>query len=242
MYADRTDDLKPFGLNGFSTMVGNTAEGGLHSGKLVMALQQLVRQMGAIYLEGHMVETSHHEESHNRMVVKAHSEQVITIQAPVLIWATNARLGKLPELEDEIKPARGQVLLSPPVTGLTLRGTFHFDEGFYYFRNLGNRLLLGGARNMAFEEEQTFQDQPSDFIGGVLSDFVRKHFPQVAPLLPEDGWMHWAGIMGMSKSKKPFVREIASGQWAVLACNGMGVALTPMVAETIADKVIQSQV
>src|ERR1700754_3460624 len=74
--------------------------------------------------------------------------------AQQLLVATNAfALQLLPQLD--ITPARGQVLVTSPIDGLPFKGTFHFDEGYYYFRNLGDRVLLGGARNRAFEEEST---------------------------------------------------------------------------------------
>ena len=242
MYVDCTETMKPMGLKGFAAMAGNTAEGGLHSGKMVMALQQMVRQMGAVYLEGHCVSTGGGDVQGSVDILDTKGNRIAGIQAPVVIWSANAGLGKLNALRNDIKPARGQVLLSPPVPGLTLRGTFHFDEGFYYFRNLGNRLLIGGGRNAALEEEETMADEPTPFICNLLRTFVEKHFTQVASWLEKDGWMQWAGIMGMSRTKKPIVQEIAPGQWAALACNGMGVALTPMVAERVAKSVLKSQV
>jgi len=238
MYTEKTEKIASVGLTGFSGMVANNVEGGLHSGKLIRALQQKVMQMGAIYLPGHEVSPSTDTEGEIRTIHDIQHGTHINLKAPVLVWATNAALGKLDALSYDVKPARGQVLLSPPVPGLLLQGPFHFDEGYYYFRNLGNRLLLGGARNVAFLEEETFEDQPSAMLGNVLRDFIRKHFPQVAPYAGSEGWMHWAGIMGMSRRKKPVVQALVTGQWAVLACNGMGVALTPVVAEMVADRVV----
>ncbi len=240
MYTDRSAEMIAMGLKGFSAMAGNNVEGGLHSGKMVMALQQMVRQMGAVYLEGHTVEYDDNPDL--KYIKDMATGNRIGINAPLLLWATNAWLGNLAGLNDEVKPARGQVLLSPTIPGLTLRGTFHFDEGFYYFRNLDNRLLLGGARNAAFEEEESFSDIPTGKIRDVLNAFIGAHLPQVAHLLHQPGWMHWAGIMGMSQTKMPFVKEIAPGQWAALACNGMGVALTPKVAELAAQKLLEAQV
>ena len=33
-----------------------------------------------------------------------------------------------------------------------LKGAFHYDEGYVYFRNIDNRVLLGGGRNLAKAE------------------------------------------------------------------------------------------
>ena len=50
-----------------------------------------------------------------------------------------------------ITPARGQIIVTEPIDDLPWTGCHHFDEGFYYFRNIGNRVLLGGARNQDFD-------------------------------------------------------------------------------------------
>ena len=72
----------------------------------------------------------------------------------------------------DIVPARGQVLLTSPIQNLPFNGTFHSDEGFYYFRNLDNRVLLGGARNKAMDEEQTMDMNTSEFIQSELENYL----------------------------------------------------------------------
>jgi hypothetical protein len=32
---------------------------------------------------------------------------------------------------------------------------FHLEKGYYYFRNINDRILLGGGRNLDFEGETT---------------------------------------------------------------------------------------
>lgn len=238
VYTNCSSRMEQFGITHFAAMAGNSIEGGLHSGKLVMALQQLVRQQGVVYLEGHAILSSSKSKTNLWMLQDNRNGAFIQIKADAVIWATNALLSNFAGMEPAVRPARGQVLLSPPVEGLKLFGTFHYDEGYYYFRNLGDRLLIGGARNHAFAEEETTVDLPTEKIRGHLEDFIREKFPQVAPLLGQKGWLNWAGIMGMSAQKLPVVKEIEPGEWAAFACNGMGVALTPMVGEEVAKQVI----
>jgi len=238
MYANCTNAIEQFGLASFAAMAGNSIEGGLHSGKLVMALQQLVRQQGVVYLEGHAILSSSKSKTNLWMLQDIRKGDYKQVKANTVIWATNAWLSQQAGMQPTVTPARGQVLLSPPVEGLKLFGTFHYHEGYYYFRNLGNRLLIGGARNHAFAEEETTVDLPTKKIRGHLEAFIREKFPQVAPLLGQPGWQNWAGIMGMSAQKLPVVKEMEPGQWAAFACNGMGVALTPMVGEEVAKAVI----
>jgi len=61
-----------------------------------------------------------------------------------------------------------------PVDNLPFKGTFHFDEGYYYFRNLGDRVLLGGARNLAFTAETTTEMTITDTIQQELERFLRE--------------------------------------------------------------------
>ncbi len=238
MYATCTHQMEPMGINGFAAMAGNRKEGGLHSGKLVMALQAMVRQQGVVYLEGHTLQPDAAQRPNLWWLQNHRQEAPIPLKAKAVIWATNACLGKLKGMEPTVTPARGQVLLSPPVEGLKLFGTFHYNEGYYYFRNLGNRLLIGGARNLAFEEEATLVDMPTEKIRQHLSDFIQAKFPQVAAMLGKSGWVNWAGIMGMSEHKLPVVRQVEPGQWVAFSCNGMGVALTPIMGEEAANQVI----
>jgi glycine/D-amino acid oxidase-like deaminating enzyme len=223
-------------LNDFKIMVGNRLEGGLHSGFLVQALQNALSRQGVRFLFGHSVENVFGEAGNLQAAVVTSTRRLSSIKCRCFLWATNAGLSKLQGMEDLIAPARGQVLVSPPIENLQLKGTFHFDEGFYYFRNIGNRLLLGGARNVALEEERTDHLEPTKRIRDALEDFIRKHIPQAAEALKAPGWMHWAGIMGMARHKHPFVTGIAPGIYAAFACNGMGVAVTPVLAETAAEQ------
>ena len=112
-------------------------------------------------------------------------------------------------------------MVTSPVKGLPFKGTFHFDEGFYYWRNLGNRILIGGGRNVAFEEEQTIDLSGSLVVKNALVSCLHEHLH----LKYEDSIEHhWSGIMGFTQGKKPLVAKLSKGVFAAIAYNGMGVA------------------
>lgn len=234
------DEMAAQGLRGFTGMVYNPLEGGLHSGKLVQGLYDRLVAKGVRFLFGHRVEHIHYEAGGLQAGLVTGLKRLVSVSCKRVLWATNAGLGKMFPFTNTIEPARGQVLVSPPVNGLSLNGTFHFDEGYYYFRNYGNRLLLGGARNKAFQEEATDQMEPTPFIREQLEAFIANHLPQVATCLNAPGWLSWAGIMGKSKDNLPFVQEVSAGVYAAFACNGMGVALTPIMAEKAAEQLTAS--
>lgn len=219
------DKMKTFGFDGFDAMIENRFEAGLHSGKLVHALTKKVQCEGVDILTGLQVHEWHEEDQ--QIVVKM--REGISIAAKQLVVCSNAFSSKLLS-EMEVQPGRGQIIVTAPIDNLKMKGTFHFDEGFYYFRNLRDRILLGGARNKAFEVEATSDLITSELIQQELEDFLSAH------LLPNQAFQidyRWSGIMGFTKDKQPVVKKISERVTAVAACNGMGVALTPVITEGI---------
>ncbi len=222
----RTDEkLTAFGFQGFDALIENQLEGSLHSGKLVMALQEKFRSLGGQIMHG--IEVERWEE--NDKEISVFTKQNIRIKASKLFICTNAlSQNLLPGIT--ANPARGQIIVTSPIKDLQMRGTFHFDEGFYYFRNIGNRVLLGGARNTAFEDEKTIQFDLTPAIQDTLETFLSNH------LLPRKSYKieyRWSGIMGFTEDKQPCIKQLSERVTAVIICNGMGVALSPVIAEDI---------
>ena len=221
------DDTKiaDFGFRNVDHLVENRLEGYLHSGKLCQVLLQLVQGLGVTVLP--VTEILSYEKQRETFI--ATTNHGITLTADQLLVCTNAFARQLlPDLD--VQPARGQVLVSSPVEGLRFKGTFHFDEGFYYFRNLGNRVLLGGARNKAFQEESTYEMKTTNLIQQELERYLAEC------ILPGCSYSiehRWSGIMGMGAEKMPIVQELSPGIFCAVRMSGMGVALAPVVGEKI---------
>lgn len=225
-FEDRSNSMASYGVKGFDHLVYNPLEAGIHSGKLVQALTQLVISMGVQIING--IEVTGWIKAAADMEV--HTNQGATLHTKQLLVCTNGFTNALlPQLH--IEPARGQILLTQPIEGLQLKGTFHFDEGFYYWRHIGNRILLGGARNLDFQGEQTTSLEGSDAIRNHLMDFLTKHIITPSPIQIEQSW---SGIMGFTPNKQPLCQWTEPTVLAAIACNGMGVALTPIIAEKVA--------
>jgi glycine/D-amino acid oxidase-like deaminating enzyme len=221
-----------FGFSGTRHLVKNNLEGYLHSGKLLQALLRQVQGMG-VQVFTH-TEVNHFEKTGE--LIQLNTNQPVSLTTRQLLLCTNAFTRRLiPELD--VVPARGQVLLTSPIAGLPWKGTFHSDEGYYYFRNLGNRVLLGGARNKAFEAETTTDLSTSDFIQqhleAYLSDVVLPHFRGQYTIDHR-----WAGIMAMGSEKLPIVKSISEHIYCAVRMSGMGVALAPVVAQQISKEMI----
>ena len=227
-FALSSPKINEFGLQNAKYLVGNSLEGALHSGKLVQNLLEKAQNLGVEFLFGSDVFEIVESENEVELFLKDFS-----LRTDKLVIATNAFSKKLlPEID--VIAVRGQILLTEPIENLKIEGTFHYDEGFYYFRNLGNRILLGGARNLIFEAEETDQLETTEVLQDHLEEFLR------TVILPDQKFKiahRWSGIMAMGKDKSPILEKISPRQIVAVRLSGMGVALAPKIGEIVADLV-----
>lgn len=218
--------LAALGLAGFDHLMANPLEGALHSGKLVQALTKTAAELGVTFLTDTAV--SGWEEA--KGVVEVRTNRGFSLRCSQLLICTNGFARELME-DADVLPARGQILVTAPIPGLALKGTFHFDEGFYYFRHLDNRVLLGGARNQAFDAENTAEMDVTPLIQQTLERFLHQHVPQASgvPIA-----YRWAGIMGMGSEKNPIIRQVSPQVFCAVRLSGVGVAISPLVGQTVA--------
>ena len=222
------DKISQFQFRQIKNLVFNPYEGQLHSAKLLEALTQEAVSKGIKIMQNIQIKKIHHYTNEVMLACK----QDIVLKTKRVIICTNAFAKQLiPTLD--IIPARGQVLLTEPIPNLPLKGTFHFDEGYYYFRNLDNRVLLGGARNIDFKAEQTQAFNTTDKIQQTLENFL---YNTILPknIRPKIA-MRWSGIMAMGSEKKPIVKKINDQIIIAVRMNGMGVAIAPIIGEEVAE-------
>lgn len=223
-----TDEkISTFGFGQTQHLVKNDLEGCLHSGKLLRALLQAVQSMGVQVFTALEVKNFHVFDD----AIELETNRQVSFHTKQLLVCTNAFAKELLE-EVDVVPARGQVVLTSPIKNLPWKGTFHSDEGFYYFRNLGDRVLLGGARNKAFAEEQTTVMETTETIQNELEHYL------ATVVLPEFEGQYtiehrWSGIMAMGSEKMPIVKQVLPNVFCAVRMSGMGVALAPVVGREI---------
>ena len=215
-----------FGFNKVKeNYITNIFEGQLDTGKMMNTLLQLVHQAGIKIL--------------NSITVEGFSERVAGVDVKTnlfefkskkLLIATNGFAANL--INEEVKPARAQVLITEPIQNLAIKGTFHFDEGYYYFRNVGNRILFGGGRNLDFKGEETDQFGCSKLIHDHLDKLLRE---VILPNTPHQIDLRWSGIMGVGQQKKPIVKQIANHVYCGVRLGGMGIAIGSAIGKDLAD-------
>lgn len=229
-FIDRTDLIQENGLsNRVQHLIRTPFEATVDSGKLVRTLWLIATRHGAdIRTGGEVVEINDHGNG-VEISVRTMTQNVI-VKTENVVVAANALIPSLVHGNDVpvILPGRGQVLVTEPIENLRLKGSFHFDEGFYYFRNVGNRILLGGGRNIDFESETTLSHETSVPIQAALETMLHD---VILPNHPDVEIEHrWAGTMAFTSSKQPFVERISPGVIIAFGCNGMGVALSSSIA------------
>ena len=225
IYSNETKKIKQLGFQEIEALAFSPFEGQLNSAKLVLALQQAVQSKCVQILFNTEVKKF---KSHKKGVT-IQTNLEAPLETKQLLICTNGFTKQLmPSLD--VVPARGQVFITEPIPNLKFKGTFHFDEGFYYFRNVGNRLLLGGARNKDFKNEKTYSLETSPIIQKTLEDFMMKRILPKGSKKPKIE-LRWSGTMGMGKIKKPIIEELQPNIFCAVRMSGMGVAIAPIVAE-----------
>jgi len=219
------------GMAGLHHLARTDLEGPVDSGALMNTLLRKAIAEGVLFRP--CAEVVGFEEGSGAVLIRL--ADGAEIHAARVVVATNAWTQELlPQLE--VIPARGQVLLTNPVPGLRLRGTFHYDEGFYYFRDHGGGVLLGGGRNLDFVGETTAQEGTTPLIQDAL---VRLLDEVILPGTNYTIARRWSGIMGMGRSKSPIVERTSERVVAAVRLGGMGVAIGIRVARRAAGSLLE---
>jgi len=225
------DRLKNFGFNGayVRALISNNFEGQLHTGKMMRYLIDIAIAKGVEIKTGCSI--SHLEDLHTgvKVTVPRDNGEEIGFMARRVAVCTNAFARQLlPELD--LQPGRGQVLLTNVIPDLPFRGVFHMEEGYYYFRELEGRILLGGGRNLDFEKETTTSFDLNQEIQQQLENRLRNVIlPQHSVTITD----RWTGIMAFGKTRQPMIRHHSHNIVIGVRMGGMGVAIGSTVGEQL---------
>jgi gamma-glutamylputrescine oxidase len=147
-----------------------------------------------------------------------------------LLIATNGFASQL--ISQNVKPARAQVLITNPINDLHIKGTFHLDRGYYYFRNINDRILFGGGRNLDFKTEETTAFASTELVQNKLEELLKT---TIIPDTPFEIEQRWSGIMGVGNQKKAIVKQVSNHVYCGVRLGGMGVAIGSLVGKELAD-------
>ena len=218
-----------FGFNNVkNNYIFNQFEGQIDTGKMMASLLKLAQSKGIKILNNVTVKSFN--EIGNQVEVVLDSDY--SFKTGRLLIATNGFAKQL--LNEEVQPARAQVLITKPIKDLQIKGTFHFDEGYYYFRNINNRILFGGGRNLDFKGEETTVMETSQLIQKKLETHLKNI------ILPNTAFEidhRWTGVMGVGTQKKTIVKQVSNNVYCGVRLGGMGVAIGSLIGEELANLV-----
>jgi len=217
-----------FGFNNVKNKFGyNAFEGQIDTGKMMSGLLKKVLAQDITILN--QIQVKNYSQDNTSVKIETNA---FTFSSAHLLIATNGFAGELGV--SEVKPARNQVLITKPIQNLQIRGTFHLEQGFYYFRNIDNRILLGGGRHLDPETETTTELKSTLLIQNTLQELLRK---TILPDVDFEIDQVWSGILGVHDQKKPVLRSLDSRVFCGVGLGGMGVAMGTLVGQQLAQLV-----
>lgn len=226
VYSEDASAPASFGFSGIPTSFNNMLEGQIDTGKMMLRYHQLLVEQGILLIQG--IEVFSLENTGNKALLNSSIGEIAANQVVICVNGfANQFLGN-----QEVKPARAQVLITKPIENLKIRGTFHYQMGYYYFRNIGKRVLFGGGRNLDFEGETTEKFGNTEQIIEDLTHKLKTHF------LPDTAFeidYCWSGIMGVGKAKSPIVKRLNPNVVVGVRMGGMGVAIGSLIGKEAAD-------
>ncbi len=219
-------EIDRFSFNGIHEyLIFNPYEAQIDTGAMMQALLKEAAAHNILILNSQTV-TGYHEKTDSVTVALGD----FSFETKKFLFATNGFASSI--TNNAVKPARAQVLITEPIPGLDIRGTFHLDRGYYYFRNYNDRILFGGGRNLDFEGETTTELSQTELIQNRLEQLLRE------VILPGTDFKvahRWSGIMGMGSHKKPIIEQLSEHTYCGVRLGGMGVAIGSLVGQELAE-------
>ena len=226
------EKIKEFGFSdSYATaLIENTFEGEINTGKMLRALTDLAISRGVEIKTGAEVSRFEEAKNHVDVIVKdTFRNETWTLKSRTITLCTNAfTKALLPDAD--LTPGRGQILITHPIADLKLKGIYHFDKGYYYFRELNGRILIGGGRNLDFKTETTTELTLNKLI---QIDLEQKLADIVIPHTHFEVAQRWAGIMAFGPTKQPVVKAFSDRVYGCFRMGGMGVAMGSEVARQV---------
>jgi glycine/D-amino acid oxidase-like deaminating enzyme len=210
--------------------IKNSFEGQIDTGKMMSHLLKICLQSGVKILNNTIVNS--YSENNNNVKVHTNNGDFSTSK---LLFATNGFSKKL--MDENIVPARAQVLVTKPIDNLKVKGTFHLEQGYYYFRNIDQRILIGGGRNLDFKSESTMEFGQTSIVQSKLEELLKN---TIIPNINFEIDYSWSGIMGIGNKKKPILKQLSNNVSCGVRLGGMGVALGASVGRDLADLITKS--
>jgi len=164
-------------------------------------------------------------------------ESLDELEADRIVVATDGYThGLLPGLDAAIIPARGQVVLTEPLDRRLFPCPHYARHGYDYWQQTpDNRLVAGGFRDRAPEQEETSEEVTTPLIQSHLERFVRELTGESPPISHR-----WAGIFGVTEDRLPLAGRLPGHNdvWAACGYSGHGNVVGLTCGELVAHALL----
>lgn len=213
-WRDELPHLRP----DFRGAIFHPGDGAVQPAGLVQQLATSAAETGADFAPHHRVES----------LEELEAEQIV-------IATDGSGRGLLPELDDALWPARGQVIATEPLARRLFECPHYARQGFDYWQQLPDgRIVLGGFRDFSILTEMTDDETTTDSIQQALDAFL------VELLGEQPAITHrWAGIFGLTQDLLPLVGPLPGheGVWVAAGYSGHGNVFGLLCGELVAGAI-----
>jgi gamma-glutamylputrescine oxidase len=196
-------ELAPILRGRFAAALVHPPDGALQPARWVRRLARRAAEAGAELREGSRVAS------------------LDELSAPHVVIATDGyNQGLVPELNARIRPTRGQVIVTEPLAELVFDRPHYARHGLEYWQQTPDRrLVIGGWRDVAFEEEWT----AVEVVTRVVQERIEAAARELLGRLPAITH-RWAGIWGATEDLLPLVGPLAENDrvWVAAGYSGHG--------------------
>lgn len=155
------------------------------------------------------------------------------IKAKNILVAVDGNLHKiLPELANEVKPVRLQMIGTAPTDEVNYEYAVYVRDGWDYWQQLPNgRIAIGGGRDLSISTEFTDVNEPTEFMRNYLMDRLRglKVNAQIE--------FHWSAIVGYTNTGLPIAKEVRPNVFAIGGYCGTGNVVGALLARGVVEKI-----
>ncbi|MBL8298609.1 MAG: FAD-binding oxidoreductase [Rhodanobacteraceae bacterium] len=154
------------------------------------------------------------------------------IHADIVLVAVDGGLEQLlPQLANEVRSARLQMLATAPDTGLALARPVYFRNGNDYWLQRGDGCIaLGGGRDLGGDEEWQAESGVSPRVQRHLDHLLREHLHSSAAVTHR-----WSARVAFTQRGLPVFGELARGVFVTGAYDGTGNLLGAVCGRALAQ-------
>jgi gamma-glutamylputrescine oxidase len=214
-WRDELPHLRP----DFRGAIFHPSDGAVQPARFVQRLADLAADAGVAFAEHH----------HIGSLDELDAEQIV-------IATDGSGRGLLPELDDALWPARGQVIATEPLSERLFDCPHYARHGFDYWQQLpSGRIVLGGFRDFSILSEMTDDEVTTPVIQEALDAFLVELLGEL-PRVEH----RWAGIFGLTQDLLPLVGPVPGrdGTWVAAGYSGHGNVLGFLCGKLVAGAIL----